>query len=67
MRRKNVPIGLIDAIARFTATNGGEVERTMDKCVFVGQIDPFPKRHKTMASCVGGRRVRWSDQMSFRG
>ena len=48
MRRKNVPIGLIDAIARFTATNGGEVERTMDKCVFVGQIDPFPKRHKTL-------------------
>ncbi len=41
---KDIPISLINTIACFTPANSGKIERTMDKGITVGKIDPTTNR-----------------------
>ncbi len=41
---KDIPISLIDTIACFMPGNGGKIERTVDKSITVGKIDPTTNR-----------------------
>ncbi len=41
---KDIPISLINTIACLTPANGGEIERTVDKSITVGKIDPTTNR-----------------------
>jgi hypothetical protein len=43
VRLQNIPIGLGDVVACFATVGCGELERPMDKCVDVCEVEPFLK------------------------
>jgi hypothetical protein len=54
---------LADAVACFAGLNNGKVERSMDECVAVCEIDPAAEWDQTMTLSMGLRSIGRSDEV----
>ncbi len=52
MLSKDVPILLAYAVSAFAASDGSKFQGTMDICICVCDVEPFPKRQEVMACCI---------------
>ncbi len=59
---KDVPVILRDTIERFAATNGGKLKWTVNVCIKMCNIEPFPKGQKVVALSIVIGRVRSDGQ-----
>jgi hypothetical protein len=64
---KDVPVFLRDTITHLAATNRGELKRTTNVCIQVGDVKPFPKRQKVVVSNIAVRRIGWTNKMCLGG
>jgi hypothetical protein len=64
---KDVSVFLRDTITRLAAVNRGKLKRTLNVCIQVGDVKPFLKRQKDMASSIVVGRIRWTNKMCFCG
>jgi hypothetical protein len=49
MLPKDVPILLAYSVSAFAASDGSKFKGTMDICIGVCNVEPFPKRQEVMA------------------
>ncbi len=61
--RQNVPVGLADAVTCLTRLDNGKVERSVDECVAVCEINPAPEWDQTVTLSVRLGSIRWPDEM----
>ncbi len=52
MLPKDVPILLAYSVSAFAASDGSKFKGTMDICISVCDVEPFPKRQEVMAFCI---------------
>jgi hypothetical protein len=61
--RQNVPVSLADAVMCLTRLDDGKVERSVDECVAVCEINPAPKWDQTVMLSVRLGSIGWPDEM----
>ncbi len=52
MLSKDVPILLAYAVSAFATSDGSKFKGTMDICICMCDVEPFPKRQEVMACCI---------------
>ena len=52
MLSKDVPILMAYAVSAFAASDGSKFKGTMDICICVRDVEPFPKRQEVMVFCI---------------
>ena len=52
MPPKDVPILLAYTVSAFATSDGSKFKGTMDVCICVCDVEPFPKRQEVMAFCI---------------
>ena len=67
MLLKDVPICLTNTFSGFAISDGGELKGTMDVCIMMSDVKPFPKGQKIMALGVIVICFGWMDQVCFGG
>ncbi len=67
MPLKDVPVFLRDTIAHLAAANRGKLEETINVCIQVGDVKPFLKRKKVVASSIAVGCIGWMNKMCFGG
>jgi len=63
MPPKDVPILLANVVAAFAASDGSKFEGTVNECICVCDVEPFPKRQEVMAFGVFVGCVRWTNKV----
>jgi hypothetical protein len=61
--RLNIPVGLADAVTCLTHLDDGKVERSVDECVAVYEINPVPEWDQTVTLSVRLGSIQWPDEM----
>jgi hypothetical protein len=61
--RQNVPVSLADAVTCLICLDDGKVERSVDECVAVCEINPAPERDQTVTLSVRLGSIGWPDEM----
>ncbi len=67
MLPKDVPILLAYSVSAFAASDGIKFKRTMDICICVCDVEPFPKRQEVMAFCIFVGCVGWTNKVRICG
>ena len=52
MLLKDVSILLAYAVSAFAASDGSKFKGTMDICICMCDVEPFPERQEVMACCI---------------
>ncbi len=60
---EDVPISLAYSVSGFASSDGSKFERTVDECVLVCDIQPFPKREEIVPLGIIVGCVGWADEM----
>ncbi len=55
MGLQNIPFSLTDSVLTLPFVNSRKVERTVNECVRISEVDVFLKRKEFVASSVGIR------------
>jgi hypothetical protein len=63
MLPKDIPILLAYAVSAFAASNGSKFEGTVDECIEVCDVEPFPKMQKVMVCCIIIQCVGWTNKV----
>jgi hypothetical protein len=64
---KDVLVFLRDTIMHLATMNRGKLKGTVNVCIQVGDVKPFPKRQKVVVSSIVVRRIGWTNKMCFGG
>ena len=67
MLPKDVPILLAYSVSAFAASDGSKFKGTMDICIGVCNVEPFPKRQEVMACCIFVGCVGWTNKVCVCG
>ena len=67
MLPKDIPILLAYKVSAFAASDGSKFKRTMDICICVCDVKPFPKRQEVMEFCIFVGCVGWMNKMCICG
>ncbi len=62
---QNIPFSLTDSVSTLPFVNSRKVERTVNECVHISEVDVFSKRKEFVASSIGLRGVSRAKQMSI--
>jgi hypothetical protein len=63
LRQNNVPVGLADAVTCLMRLDDGKVERSVDECVAVCEINPAPEWDQTVMLSLRLGSIGWPDEM----
>ncbi len=64
---KDAPVFLRDTITHLAAVSRGKLKGTVNVCIQVGDVKPFPKRQEVMVSSIVVGLIRWMNKMFFGG
>ncbi len=67
MLLKDDPLLLAFAVSAFAASNGSKFKRTVDICISVCNVEPFPKRQEVMVFCIIVQCVGWTNKVCVGG